>query len=247
MEPRGDVRAISPARPGAPNRDAVIQRGDGRNSGTWNADRRNGEIAHPGSNVTPTPRTDNASGNSAAGAVPRTPRDNGEREFRNTPNRPERGIEGSRPDNSRTIAPPASDSNPRAMPSGSSRAFESRDSIQSQPAIRQPPREIERSDERRIEPRSEVSRPQYSRPEVSRPEISHPQYSRPEISRPETSRPQYSRPEMSRPETSRPQYSQPEVSRSEVSRPEVHRDDSRGADRVSRGGADRDNGNRRDR
>jgi hypothetical protein len=223
IEPRGDVRAISPARPVAPNRDAVIQRGDARSSGAWNADRRNSEIARPGSNVISAPRTDDASSNSA-GAAQRTPRDNGEREFRNTPTRPDRGIESSRPNDSRTNVSPANSAYERyerSTPRAASPSFEQRDSIQSRPTISQPAREIQRSDDRRIESRPEISRPQISRQEISRPQIS-------------------------RQEISRPQISQPEPTRSEA-RPEIHRDDNRGSDRASRGGADRDNGNRRDR
>jgi len=156
------------------------------------------------------PRTDNASSNSA-GAVQRTPRDNGEREFRNTPTRPERRIESSRPNDSRTIISPSNSVYDRSTPRTASPSFEQRDSIQSRPTISQPAREIQRSDDRRIESRPEISRPQISRQEISRPQISR-----------------------------------PEPMRSEV-RPEVRREEARGSDRASNGGADRDNGNRRNR
>ena len=173
IEPRGDTRAISPARPATPNRDSAVQRGNAHGSGSWNTDRRNGETARPESNVTATPRAQDSPRNAAGVATPRTPRENGERELRNTPNRPDRGIESSRPNDSRT------DLAPNSLSERSQRAaapsFESRDSIQSRPTIQQPPRVIERSNERRIESRPEVSRQQYSRPEVSRPQASRPE------------------------------------------------------------------------
>jgi hypothetical protein len=172
----GDARVIAPNR-SATSRDAVIQRGNDRRVGTWNADRRNNDTrVNQGSSASPSTRIDNTerpSGNSA-GAVPRTPRENGEREYRNTPNRQDGRTESSRVDQSRFSTPSDSLSGRSPPPSRiPSQRFEPRDNLQSRPEIRQaqPTQrfEVQRS-EPRIESRSDYSRPQTSRPETSRPE-----------------------------------------------------------------------------